>query len=272
MEDKPKRIPLTRHHILTNIGAELVALLSNITQDGSLNKGETFQLKQWLDSNKDSDIPALNYLTLTINRIISDGKITKTELVELYKTIEFILPIEIRGALTTRRKDFEKKEKLEEKALKLKNEPIASARFMVAGIPFEGRPEIIQQYVREDVKVFFIRDQNNKYSSNAIKIFIDNGFEIGYVPEEYAPEIAAYLDDGYPHKAYVLRMYIGKDMSYPLIQSFILRKESDIPGIIFPKDLQRFYYQNSNSQNGGENDLAKKGGSFIENFLNGLFK
>ena len=87
--------------------------------------------------------------------------------------------------------------KEEEEAKKDRNRPAYYFNFMVAGTSFEGRGAIIQREARVGVPVRFVREPHNKYSRNAIAIYLPSGSDIGYVPESEAAQIAAFLDAGF---------------------------------------------------------------------------
>ena len=58
--------------------------------------------------------------------------------------------------------------------------------------------------------IFFVREKDNQYDSNAIKVVNKNNETIGYVTKENAQEIALKLDTGKRLKCYINRIYENK--------------------------------------------------------------
>src|SRR5262245_12512233 len=210
------RLSLTKTQIQAGIGAELLALCQSMTEDGSLSKDEIIALRSWLAANRSSDLPAVAFLTGTVEHIIADGKVTKDERRDLYKAIEAVLPPEARKQAAEKRKVAEAREvgleraqrqeqRRQEQEERERKRPVASANFMVAGVHYEGRPEVIRQYVEDGDHVYLARDPHNRYSRNAVEIRLRNGMQIGFVPEDDAVDLAPLLDQGCPHQAHVTR-------------------------------------------------------------------
>ncbi len=244
-----KRLSLTKNQLLTDIGAELVSICNQITEDGVINEDELSELKSWLDENSNSELPSIEFLTHLINGFLKDGKVTKDELTYLYRSIESILPIEMRSTLVLKRRDFEKLQKDQLKAidreLKAKqrenNRVLVSCRYPVAGINYHDRIELINEFVGENDDLFLVRDKSNYFSKTAVRICLRNGHSIGFVPEEYSKQISKCLDKNLAHKSIVLRLYVGKKSDLPIIHSEFYLPEAKIEGLIrndvYPFDL-----------------------------------
>lgn len=86
------RIVLTKSQLTTQRGAELFALLSEVTKDGMLSNDEIHRLRAWLDSSGVQRLPAEESLAVTLSRILANGAISRDERRELQKEIERILP------------------------------------------------------------------------------------------------------------------------------------------------------------------------------------
>src|SRR5262249_33224538 len=153
----------------------------------------------------------------TLERVLADGKVTREERKELYAAIEKVLPPEARKEAVANRKEVEAEEKAaerreqeeqkeRERAERARRRPVYSMNFMVAGVPYEGRDEVVRRYVAEGDTVYLARDPHNRYSRNAIEVRLANGLQIGFVPEDYAPEAAPFLDGDHPHKAEVVKI------------------------------------------------------------------
>jgi len=236
-ESSKSRISLTKSQLQTEAGAELLALCQAITEDGSLSEQEIGAMKRWLDDNRSADLPSVAFLTATVERIIADGKVTKEERNELYKAVESALPVEARKEAATHRKMVvageQERVRAERRAEKQRageererKRPVASANFMVAGVHYEGRGDVIEKYVGVDDQVFLARDRQNRHSRNAVEIRLQNGYQIGFVPEDDACEIAPLLDEGCLHFAFVPKVLKGRRAPIPVVQAYIYRADS----------------------------------------------
>jgi hypothetical protein len=229
------------------VGAELLALCQSVTADGVLTSEEIGELKAWLEANRTQDLPAIAFLVATLERILADGKVTREERAELYSAIEKVLPPEARREAVVNRKEVEaeakaaerrerEEEKAQERAERVRRRPVYSMNFMVAGVSYEGRDAVVRKFVADGDVVYLVRDPNNKYSRNAVEVRIENGMQIGFLPEDYAPEVAPLLDAGHPHKAEVKKI-IGYRYSIPVVQAHLYPADSDEPGIVFNSDV-----------------------------------
>ena len=160
MAEKKPRLSLTKTQILAGVGAELLTLCQTVTEDGSLSNEEIAELHAWLEANRSSDLPAIGFLAATLDRILADGKVTAGECDQLYAAIEMVLPTEARRVAVAQRKAVEAEQKAqarEEKQAQKQQEreerenrrPLLSANFMVAGVHYEGRPDVIREHVEE---------------------------------------------------------------------------------------------------------------------------
>jgi hypothetical protein len=259
MPPKKQRVSLTKAQIQEGAGAELLTLCQTITADGVLTAAELTELRAWLKTNRSSDLPAIGFLVTTLERILADGKITKDEQKELYNAIEKVLPPEGRRDAVTQRKAVEAEEKAqarqqreaqkqherEEKEAQRQREreererrrPLYSVNFMVAGVHYEGRPEVIRRYAHDGDRVFLARDPDNRYSRNAIEVRLANGYQIGFVPEDFAPEAAPVLDLGAPHTAVITKVLRGGRVPIPVVQAYLYRTDADVEDLVFPADV-----------------------------------
>jgi argininosuccinate lyase len=147
--DKEPRKSLTKRQLQTAAGVELLSLCQSVTDDGKLLEAEIEGLRQWLVANKTSEMRAVSYLDEVIEKVLSDGKITDDEFEEIYLAIETILPPEIRKVARTKRRELSEAKRVEEIAQLSHERPVEDADFMVAGVRYEGRAEIISEYVNE---------------------------------------------------------------------------------------------------------------------------
>jgi hypothetical protein len=243
-------LSLRRSQLESGAGAELLALCQTVTEDGSVSNDEILALRSWLKENRQCDFPAIGFLTAIVERIIADRRVTREERKELHKVLESILPPELRKFASAQRRLSEAEEREQaraarEAAKKVEREererrrPVWSANFMVAGVRFDGRPEVIKGHVRAGDQVFLARDPQNAFSRNAIEIRIANGLQIGFVPEDDAVDMARFLDDEYPHMAYVTKVLTGGRTPIPVVQADIFRNNAGIDGLIYPGDIPR---------------------------------
>jgi hypothetical protein len=192
-----------------------------VTEDGSLSKQEIVDIRDWLVRNRDSDLPAVQFLFETLKRIVADGIVTKEERTELYKAIETVLPVEARKQAKEQRQEVE-----------TLNGPVWSANFMVAGVFYEGRAAIISRFVHDGDRVFLVRDRANKFSRNAVEVRLQNGLQIGFVPEEEAVDAAPYFDQGFWHRALCTKILTGGRSPIPVVQAYLHRAEARIEGAV----------------------------------------
>lgn len=180
-EGSARRLSLTKNQRLSVAGAELLALCQSVTEDGSLSEEEIAALREWLAENHSADLPAIPFLRDTVEKILADGKVTKEERKSLYLAVETVLPPDLRSEAKVRRRAIEEEErskelqervahKEKEREEQQRNKPLASWNFMVAGVWYEGRPELIKRFVAEEGEAFLIRDRNNRFSRNAVEV------------------------------------------------------------------------------------------------------
>ncbi len=79
----------------------------------------------------------------------------------------------------------------------------------VVGIYYEDRIEVVKKLTIGE-EIFFVREKDNQYDSNAIKVVNKNNETIGYVTKEKAQEIAPKLDAGNKYKCYINGIYEKK--------------------------------------------------------------
>lgn len=248
MPPKKQRLSLTKAQIQAGVGAELLALCQTITADGVLTNDEIAELRAWLGANRTGDLPAIEFLVVTLERILADGIITKDESKELYSAIEKVLPPEARREAVEQRKTVEAEEKdhvrqeresqrQQEREERERTRPLYSMNFMVAGVHYEGRPDVIREHVDEGDQVFLVRDPDNKFSRNAIEIRLTNGMQIGFVPEDFAPEAAPFIDRGCPHTAYITKVLRGGRVPIPVVQAYLHRPDAALSELVFPDDV-----------------------------------
>lgn len=245
VKKRTPRLSLTKKQLASSAGTELLVLCQNITADGSLNEEEVNELRLWLDENRAAALPSIEFLTATVERIITDGIVTREERTELYKALESVLPTEVRQAARARRAAVESEEsakvvadkaaaKEKEREEKRRLRPIESFDFMVAGVHYNGRSKVIRDYAGEGDRVSLVREPSNKYSKHATRIMLKDRFEIGFVPEEDAQVMSQLLDAEHSYTAIVKKILTGGRAPIPVIVAKFYRKGVNIAEVVPP--------------------------------------
>lgn len=235
-----RRISITKLQRRTAAAVELIALCQTITADGRLADDEIGAFKQWLTDNEHVDLPAKDFLTLTVTKILGDGTVTDEERDELYAAIEAALPLDVREEVRGRRRALQdadrKQRRIEREAAReagMRDTPLETWDFMVAGSLYEGRPAVIDRYAGIGDPVYLARDPANRFSANAIEIRLSNGMQIGFVPETDAKDMAPELDSGCPHQAYLKKILAGRRAPIPVVVASLYHPETtQRPGLV----------------------------------------
>jgi hypothetical protein len=206
-------VTLKPEDVASRAGTELLNLCTTITEDGSLLDDEIKQLRDWLQQNQDAPIPAITFLCELVTRILSDNKVTSAERSQLNKALERVLPKELRDIAVKHRRNAE----LESWKEYLGKRPDQTFDFMVAGVLHERRAKQVKGHARTETPIYLVREPLNAYSRNAVKVVLENGAMIGYVPEEDATTLAPLLDSGYKQKAWVKKILDGRRAPIPIV-------------------------------------------------------
>lgn len=247
-EGPTRRLSLTKSQRLSVAGAELLALCQSVTEDGSLSEEEIEALRAWLIENRSAELPAITFLRDTVEGILADGKVTKEERKSLYVALETVLPIDFRTEAKAKRRAIEEEERSKERqeraAQKEKereeqqhNRPLASWNFMVAGVWYEGRPELIKRFVAEEDEAFLVRDRSNRFSRNAVEVRTKHGVQVGFVPEDYAVEMAPLLDQGCRHGAFFKKVLTESRVPIPVVQAYAFCSDATVEGAVLESEV-----------------------------------
>lgn len=231
-----RRVSLGKAETLEGAAAELLALLQTISADSKLSTAEIRELHRWLKGHQNAGLPSVEFLKVTIEAIAADGKVTDEERLELFKAIEKVLPPDLREIAKQRRRmaDLARREQARELARQQgilssedSREEAAAGEFdfMIAGVAFEGRATVAAT-MQAGATVYLIRDRANAYSRNAVEVRTENGWQLGYVPEEDARELSPLLDRGYKHAARIKKVLAGGNFPIPVVVAEIYRPES----------------------------------------------
>ena len=215
---------------------ELLALLQTITSDGRLLNAEIRAVNDWLADYPASTLPAVAYLRAAVQAVLEDCRVTAEERTWLQGAIETVLPPEERQIAIQRRLEAEAEagrhataqQELQREFARLCR-PVATFDFMVAGVPYEGRAEIVEAHVREGDAVFLVREPGNPHSPNATLVRLQNGLDIGYVPEADAAYLAPQLDKGALQFAQVKKLLTGARGPIPVVWGELYHSEAPVP-------------------------------------------
>lgn len=100
-----RRVSITKLQRRTTAAVDLIALCQTITDDGELADVEIAALQEWLRDNERVDLPAKDFLSQVVEKILADGHVTAEERDELYAAIEMVLPPDIRADVRGKRRE-----------------------------------------------------------------------------------------------------------------------------------------------------------------------
>lgn len=238
------RVALSKKEFESQAALELVALCETITADGFVSNDEIEALRQWLSENSSSEIPAIGFLVTTVETILSDGKVTGQERRELHRAVERVLPAEARQRSRLMRTDAEQKareDKQQEKEAEKEaqrqarereasNRPTHSLDLMVVGTRYSGRSKVISEFCRVGGRIYLVREPDNPYDPNAVRVLCVNGMQIGYVPREHASYLSKILDAGCRQRIEVAKILSGQHSKIPVICGGLYRTGSGVSG------------------------------------------
>jgi hypothetical protein len=238
----PRRKAITPEERDTALATELIEFCQTITEDGRLTHAEVDALGDWLRANRSSGLPAIEHLTAVLDSILADGIITPPEVRKLYSAIERVLPPDVREVVRSARLEQDRQERAarsdaaarareERRALRERNAAIGYWDFMVAGVRYEGRSDVVELYANIGDGVALIRDRENPYSRNAVEVQLLSGHQIGYVPEVYARAIAPVLDQGAKYNARIKKLLMGSRYTIPVVVVTAYRADADVPTV-----------------------------------------
>jgi len=103
----------------------------------------------------------------------------------------------------------------------------------VAGVTYENPDGSDRQEILEDCrsgeKLLLIREPNNEYDRNAIRVCRISREQIGYIPQMFSAEIAPLLDRGHPVKAQIIELTQTETIGCKIRIEFSEQPQSDVP-------------------------------------------
>jgi hypothetical protein len=249
MPEAPRhpRLSFTRKHTDSGIVAELLTLLETVTADGTISEAEAREIGAWLEENGgESSIPGIEFLRTTVREILADGRVTEAERVALYKAVEKVLPPEARRDARERRtaieslekartREKEREQKRQISEARERDRSILRLNFMVRGILYEGRAGIVERFASQSQLVFLVREPDNPKDPNAVRVRLETGHDIGYVPREDAPAVPKLLDLGFPYRARITKILRGRRAPIPVVEADIYGKDASVEKV-FPHE------------------------------------
>jgi hypothetical protein len=231
------RVTLTKVQRATPAGADLIALLTQLSEDGIVTRDEVAELRAWLEIDRGVDFPACAFLYETVDSISSDGDITEEELDTLALAIERVLPPDVRKLAAEKRKERRAARRQAElssrqadrtaaREQRERARPLHHGDFIVAGAlrSAERRDACEQLAVAEGV--LLEREPDNRHDENAILILTQAGDELGYVPREDAKAMAPLMDAGGWVDATIKKLLETREgWTLPVVVSKLYRQE-----------------------------------------------
>jgi hypothetical protein len=88
----------------------------------------------------------------------------------------------------------------------------------LAGVTFGSRQHYIKKYARNSQKWWLIREPDNKFDPNAIRVCVSKWkADVGYIPKKLAQELAPVIDAGVDLKVgFHLKLFNENDLSKPM--------------------------------------------------------
>ena len=175
-----------------------------------------------MDDHNSADLPAVKFLRDLIEGILKDGIVTEAERRELIIGIERVLPKDVRDIVSPIRKGIEDEDRKN-------NSRIDAFNFMIAGAKRHEYQKRIEGNVNEGDAIYFIREPKNVADENAVKIYVRKDLHIGYVPREYAYDMAELLDEGMKYRAKVKKV-LDQYKLIPVVFAEFFNDEAEVEG------------------------------------------
>lgn len=91
-------------------------------------------------------------------------------------------------------------------------------KIRLAGVTFGSRQHYIKEYARQAQKYFLLREPDNKFDPNAIRVLVSKyKADIGYIPAKKAELLAPLMDAGIELKVgFCLKLIDEKNINKPV--------------------------------------------------------
>jgi hypothetical protein len=255
-----RRVTLTKAQRSTTAGAELIALLAALSEDGMVTRDEMDRLKAWLEVDRGVEFEACAFLYEVVDNIAADGDITESELDSLALAIERVLPPETRKAVAEQRKsrlralreqsiraraEARTQERAAKLALREQTRVLHRGNFIVAGSRRSAERRDACELLDEGDAIVLEREPDNPHDRNAIIVLTAGGDELGYVPRDDAKQMAPLMDEGCFVDAEITRLLTETrdGIPLPIVASTIRRtqvqKATGAPAAAVPLNVAR---------------------------------
>jgi HIRAN domain len=202
-------------------GAELFALCQTATADGALSPRELQSLRAWREHADASNVPAWKFVSGLVEHILEIGRAAPADLHALYTALESCLPAELRRKPSAiRLADREWTLRNVPTGERVRNEVIASAHFLIAGLN-NRHAAIIEKYAKAGAPLLLVRDKDSPQSPNTVEVRAASGKQLGFVPEQHASELAPLLDQGARYRAHLASVHNGAHAPLLIVQAYL---------------------------------------------------
>lgn len=202
-------------------GAELFALCQTATADGALSDRELQSLRAWHEQADATNVPAWKFVSGLVEHILEIGRAAPADLHALYTALESCLPQELRrkpSAIKLADRDWTLRNV--PTGERVRNEIIASAHFLVAGLS-DRHAASITRHAKAGTPLLFVRDRDSPQSPNTVEVRAANGKRLGFVPEQHASELAPLLDQGARYRAHLASIRNGAHAPLLIVQAYL---------------------------------------------------
>jgi len=246
MAEERRRVTLSKAQCETETGRALMALLTELSDDGQVSREEMERLRGWLEKDHGVDFAALPFLYEVIDQVSVDGEVSEEELDRLATAIERVLPKEIRQATVLKRRQAREARRTvareamrrEKTEARKQAETARETARRQAGIIFQAdfpvrgafrsaeRREACRRILEGD-RVTLEREPDNAHDANAIIVLGEGDCELGYVPREESEQLAPLLDAGTLVEATVRRVWeTPESQLVPILQVRVRRGDT----------------------------------------------
>lgn len=223
---------LTAQQRANEATAELLGLFQTATSDGRLLGQDILALQDWLNCYQDVDLPDGDGIRGLIGRVVAAGSISESARNELYQLLDKSLPRDIAAALRSKRRSAAL-------APHTSARPVETQDFVLAATLYEERAMSIARYAFEGDEVMLVRDYDYPHSDNAIMVRLLSGFDIGYVPETAASELAPHLDQDRRYAAHIKRILNREGVPVAIVVADVFDEEPQLEGVRRPSDQSK---------------------------------